>query len=147
MPHVAAYSYIALQEAIAFTQYPEIYWNTACLIDDAGAFMEEDFQLLIEKGYIKASDKFKEIQASDDLDEVEIETTPIDRDKIAESIAVFQETVEILPPDINESGFGFTLNEEANSIQSGLKIVSRLGNRLIYNIVRSRPYYSFEEFL
>lgn len=109
--------------------------------------MEEDFQVLIERGYITPSEKFKEIQESDDLDEVKIETTPIDRDKIAESIAVFQETVEIKPPDINHSGFGFTLDEEDNSIQSGLKIVSRLGNRLIYNIIRARPYYSFEEFL
>ena len=147
IPHVAAYSYIALQEAIAFTHYPEIYWNTACLIDDAGAFMEEDFQLLIDRGYMEASDKFLEIQEAEDLEEVDIETTPIDRDKIAESIAIFQETVEVRAPDINKSGFGFTLNEEENVIQSGFKIVSRLGNRIIYNIMRARPYYSFEEFI
>lgn len=138
---------MALQEAIVFTHYPEIFWNTACLIDDAGAFMEEDFEELIDLGYMSASDKFFEIREADDLDDVDIETTPIDRDKIAQSIAIFQEEVEILPPDINESGFGFTLNEETNSIQTGLKVVSRLGNRFIYNIMRARPYYSFEEFV
>lgn len=147
LPHVAAYSYIALQEACIFSQFPEIYWNTACLIDDAGAFTEEDFPELVELGYLQASDKYYEIQEAEYLSDVKIETTAIDRDKIATSIAMFQDTMTILPPDINTSGFGFTLNEEEESVQSGLKLVSRLGNKFIYEIIRNRPYYSFEDFV
>jgi DNA polymerase-3 subunit alpha len=40
--HCIAYTFIALQELVLYTQYPSIYWNTACLTVNAGSADTED---------------------------------------------------------------------------------------------------------
>lgn len=147
LPHVAAYSIIAMQQANLYTYYPSIYWNTACLTIDAGANQEEDLQDLIKKGYLKPSIHTQDLDEDDEEGTKEIETSAIDRGKIAAAIGAFQRTTKIEPPDINTSGFGFTPDKNRNVITCGLKIVSKIGDQLIYQIVYGRPYLSFEEFV
>lgn len=147
LPHVAAYSYIALQQAVMYTDYPPIYWNTSCLIVDAGSFADQDFQSLIDRGILIPGDTYLEILDAEDLDEVSIETTAINRDKVATSIAEIQQFATVTAPDINKSGFGFTANVEENTIKTGLKLVAKLGDRFIYEIIENRPYVSLTDFL
>lgn len=146
LPHVAAYSVIALQQANLYTYYPKIYWNTACLSIDAGANQEEDLQDLMELGYIKPSIKTLETE-EDEYGIKQVSTTQIDRGKIAYAIATFQKTTEVKPPDINTSGFGFMPDIKNNTITCGLKIVGKIGDQLIYNIIFNRPYVSFDDFI
>jgi len=58
-------------------------------------------------------------------------------DKIVANISECKEMgIEILPPDINESGSGFTpIN---NSIRFGLSAIRNLGNNIVNNIIESR---------
>ena len=147
LPHVAAYSVIAMQQANLYTYFPSIYWNTACLSIDAGANQEEDLQDLIQKGYIKPSSGSLEDYEEDEEGEKEVESTQIDRGKIAYAIGHFQKSMNIEPPDINVSGFGFTPDKINNQITCGLKIVSKIGDQLIYNIIFNRPYVSIDDFL
>ena len=148
LPHVAAYSIIAMQQANLYTYFPSIYWNTACLTIDAGANQEEDLQDLIKLGYIKLSDgtSWKDFE-EDEEGTKEMATTSIDRGRIAATIGTFQKTIEVVPPDVNASGFGFMPDRERNVITCGLKIVSKIGDQLIYNIIFNRPYVSFDDFL
>lgn len=146
LPHIAAYSIIAMQQANLYTHYPSIYWNTACLTVDAGANQEEDLQDLIRLGYIKST-RTEEEEETDEDGERKLETTAIDRGKIAAAIGAFQKTIKIEPPEINTSGFGFMPNAKTNAIVCGLKIVGKIGDQLIYDIIQSRPYHSFEEFI
>lgn len=147
LPHVAAYSLIAMQQANLYTYFPSIYWNTACLSIDAGANQEEDLQDLMKKGYIKPSVGTLEDLEEDEEGNKEIESTQIDRGKIAYAIGTFQKTMNIEQPDINTSGFGFMPDKQKNRITCGLKIVSKIGDQLIYNIIFNRPYYSIHDFL
>lgn len=147
LPHVAAYSYIALQQAYIYTDFPSIYWDTACLIVDAGSFATEDFTSLVERGILKGTENYYTLQDEGDLSELDITTTLVDRDKVATSIAEMQGFVRIEAPDINRSGFGFTADVYENSIKSGLKLVARIGDKIIYDIIQNRPYASLEDFL
>lgn len=55
----------------------------------------------------------------------------------------------ILPPDINESGEYFTINEEGN-IRFGLSAIKGLGKSAVNNIISSRknkPFKSFTDFV
>lgn len=63
------------------------------------------------------------------------------------AIGHFQKTTQVEPPSINSSGFGFMPDKENNVIVSGLKIVSKIGDQLIYNIIFNRPYVSIDDFL
>jgi DNA polymerase III subunit alpha len=147
LPHVAAYSIIAIQQANLYTYFPSIYWNTACLTIDAGANQEEDLQDLIQKGYIKPSVGTLEDFEVDEEGNREMETTTIDRGKIAYAISTFQKTTDIEPPNINSSGFGFMPDKDKNTIVCGLKIVSKMGDQLIYNTIFNRPYVSFDDYI
>jgi DNA polymerase III alpha subunit len=52
--------------------------------------------------------------------------------------------IEILPPDVNESQDLFTI--DSNSIRFGIKNISGCGEGAIDEIIRNRPYRSFDEF-
>lgn len=55
----------------------------------------------------------------------------------------------VLPPDINESGEYFTINEEGN-IRFGLSAIKGLGKSAVNNIISSRknkPFKSFTDFI
>jgi DNA polymerase III subunit alpha len=118
--HSMLYSLISLQELVLFTQYPEIYWNTACLTVNSGSLDEEDS---IEK---KQSTNYG---------------------KIAIAIGKVQEyggKVEL--PDINKSSFGFVPVEEDSSIIFGLKGIVGINDEIVHDIMSNRPYTSLEDF-
>jgi DNA polymerase-3 subunit alpha len=50
--------------------------------------------------------------------------------------------IEILPPDVNNSGTGFTV--EDNSIRFGLAAIKGLGEAVINNIMDARPFTSLQ---
>lgn len=55
--------------------------------------------------------------------------------------------IQVLPPDINKSTLIFSPNIETNSIIYGLKGITRIGDNLIKEIIKNRPYSSIEDFL
>lgn len=172
--HVAGYSYIAMQEASLYTYYPHIYWNAAVLSAEAGSDTEEDFKDLIAKGWMKKSiDKRREEEQlrQEFMEEFEDEFEPDEieeafqeylkdyqateekkaqnarRGVIASAVSNLQREMNIAAPDINTSGYGFKPDLKHESIVCGLKIVSKLGNKLIQDIIDNRPYTSLWDFV
>ena len=59
---------------------------------------------------------------------------------------VQREGAIITNPDINTAEFGFVPNEEQNSIMFSLKGINAINTDLAQEIIRNRPYASFEDF-
>lgn len=108
-------------------KYPIIYWNTGCLISDAG-FTKED------------EDEYNR-------DDVETKKATTKYGKMAAAIGRFQTAgIQIAPPNINTSSYTFTPNVEKNEISFGLRGITRIGDDLIENIIANRPYTSIADF-
>ena len=58
-----------------------------------------------------------------------------------------KEGVVILPPDINDSDFGFSPDVQHNRIVFGLKAIKNVNDDLAKTIISNRPYASLEDFL
>lgn len=70
-----------------------------------------------------------------------------DPDKIGKHVAEARRNgIEILPPDINESGKTFTLTSDT-TIRYGLGAIAHVGAKAIKEILKNRPYSSLEEFV
>ena len=134
--HTTAYSYIALQEMNLSYFYPSIYWKTACLSVDAGAVNPEDFYNLVNTGSIQLADE-------DDVRE----QTKVKYGQIAYSIIKFRQYGNVELPNISSSRFGFTPNEERNSIMYGLRGIARIGEQIIRDIIINQPYNSVQDFV
>lgn len=106
-----------MQELNLAYHYPIIYWNTACLIVNAGA--DDD------------SEENKSTQYG----------------KIAAAIANMQKRgINISLPLINSAKFGFVPDEANNRIIYALKAMNNIGDDLAHAIVENQPYASFEDF-
>lgn len=131
-PHGLAYSFVGIQTLYLATNFPEVFWNCACLIVNAGG---------------------AELMDADDVDDDEEETEnkknkSVNYGKISTAIGETQKKgISVLPPDINRSALIFTPDLERNSIVYGLKGVTRIGTQLVYDIISKRPYTSIEDFL
>lgn len=134
--HTTAYSYIALQEMNLSYFYPSIYWKTACLSVDAGAVNPEDFYNLVNTGIIQLADE-------DDVRE----QTKVKYGQIAYSIIKFRQYGNVELPNVSSSRFGFTPNEERNSIMYGLRGIARIGEQIIRDIIINQPYTSVQDFI
>jgi len=135
--HVAGYTTIALQEMNLATKYPPIYWNTANLCSDAGAFNEFDFPKLMSRGILKHMESVDKRKAS-----------KIQYGKIASAVSNMRDNgVEVKLPSINKAKYGFIPDTETNSILFGLQAVSRIGENLIDQIIKKRPFTSLEDFV
>lgn len=161
--HTLAYSLIALQEMNLAYKFPIIFWNTACLISDAGgAQASEAADKDIEE--IQSSDIIYEYDIedfdaeSDDEEEIEGEETATTAKKkktrtanfgkIAAAIGKMKSAgIKISSPDINDSTFTFSPDIENNTIRFGLSGITRVGRDLICLIIANRPYSSIEDFL
>ena len=117
IPHTVAYSLIALQEMNLNTLFPPIYWATACLTVNSGASDEEAGGTT---NYGKLSSAIGRIQA---------------------------QGIKVELPNINLARFGFTPDNENNSIIYGLKGISDVGDTVINKIIDNRPYKSFQNFM
>ena len=131
-PHALAYSFVGIQTLYLATNFPEVFWNCACLIVNAGG-----------AELIDADD------IDDDEEEVEKKKNKsVNYGKISTAIGETQKKgISVLPPDINKSSLIFTPDLERNSIVYGLKGITRIGTQLVYDIISKRPYTSIEDFL
>ena len=131
-PHALAYSFVGIQTLYLATNFPEVFWNCACLIVNAGG---------------------AELMDADDVDDDEEETEKkknksVNYGKISTAIGETQKKgISVLPPDINRSSLIFAPDLEQNSIVYGLKGITRIGTQLVYDIISNRPYTSIEDFL
>lgn len=131
-PHALAYSFVGIQTLYLATNFPEVFWNCACLIVNAGG---------------------AELIDADDVEDDEEETEKkknksVNYGKISTAIGETQKKgISVLPPDINRSSLIFAPDLEQNSIVYGLKGITRIGTQLVYDIISNRPYTSIEDFL
>ena len=117
IPHTVAYSLIGLQEMNLNLKFPSIYWATACLTVNSGG-ADEDAGGTTNYGKLSAA------------------IGRIKRQGIA---------VEL--PNINLAKFGFTPDQESNSIVYGLKGISDVGDDIANKIIACRPYNNFQDFM
>ena len=166
--HTLAYSLIALQEMNLAYKYPIIFWNCACLITDSGgADMEEEIddegnaqEIIWSETEMVSMEDFTDDDDGDESEEEE--TSPIEDKisgkkkktraanfgKIATAIGKMKSVgIEVTSPNINQSGFTFSPDVEANVIRFGLSGITRVGEDLIHSIIDNRPYNSLEDFL
>ena len=131
-PHALAYSFVGIQTLYLATNLPEVFWNCACLIVNAGGaeLMDAD-------------------DADDDEDDIETKKNKsVNYGKISTAIGeTLKKGISVLPPDINRSSLIFSPDLSQNSIIYGLKGINRIGTQLVYEIISNRPYTSIEDFL
>ena len=168
--HTLAYSLVALQEMNLAYKYPIIFWNTACLIVDAGGDEQEDieqeqWQEEINYGdedpFDEPDEEEVDIYEEEDQDEYEYEDSPdrktkikkkitrtVAYDKISTAIGKMKMSgIEVDLPDINNSSYTFTPDVEKNVIRYGLRGITRIGEDYIKEIIANRPYSSLNDFL
>ena len=137
--------------------YPIIFWNTANLIvDSAGVDESNDDEIEDEIEEVEIEDD-DENDEDEDEDEEEVSAAKetvkrvkktVDYGRAARAIGKFKlYGINILPPDINNSSYTFTPDVVQNSITYGLRGITRISTDLIKQIIRNRPYTSFEDFM
>jgi DNA polymerase-3 subunit alpha len=165
--HTLAYSLIALQEMNLAFKYPTIFWNCACLISDSGGG-EKDEEVESEElncgediwcnCFDESVEDFEEETEDEDDEEEELPTKSAATKKpkakvtaygkIATAIGKMKKMgVKIVPPDINNSTYTFSPDIKNNAIKSGLSGITRIGESLIQDILKHRPYTGVEDFL
>lgn len=135
-PHALAYSFVGIQTLYLATNFPEVFWNCACLIVNAGGS-----ELLEE------IDEDEENDITDETQE-KVKNKTVNYGKISTAIGeTKKKNISVLPPDINTSSLIFSPDLKTQSIIYGLKGITRVGTQLVYNIINNRPYTSIEDFL
>lgn len=161
LSHTLAYSIVGLQNMNLACNYPIIFWNTANLIVDSAGVDEEDnpenidqdeiaenIEEAIENAESIFEDENEENVIVENKEKVKRVKKTVDYGKIGRAIGKFRAFgINILPPDINKSGFTFTPTVENNSITYGLRGITRISNDLIKIIIKNRPYTSLEDFI
>ena len=156
--HTLAYSLIALQEMNLAYHYPIIFWNCACLINDAGGDEKEEIDEdneVVEETYSCDIEEFSSDDEDDDEDDEEVtvdkkkkKTSATNYGKIATAIGKMRMSgIIVQPPDINKSTYTFSPDMEANVIRYGISGITRVGEELVKTIIANRPYKSIEDFL
>lgn len=157
-------------------KYPIIFWNTACLISDAGGNENSEEEEIdetdincIEEVYYNEMEEFTEDDDEDDIDssyeEEDCDGYPAEvvvmqdgkkkkkvkatnYDKIATAMGKIKSSgIVISPTDINKSSFTFSPDVENNTIRYGLSGITRVGEDLVKTIMKNRPYESIDDFL
>jgi DNA polymerase-3 subunit alpha len=71
----------------------------------------------------------------------------VDKDRVPEFVKEARRLgVEVLPPDINHSGPGFTADPERYAVRYGLGSVKGVGDVAVRALVEAQPYASWEDF-
>lgn len=134
--HSTVYSVIAIQQMNLNYYYPTILWATARLMveSDAIDFVAEDLELL--------SDELEK------TDEDERTAKSVNYFKMSSAIGKIRAFgIDVQPPNINESTFTFSPRVAENKIFFGLNGITRLGSKIIYDIIENRPFVSLGDFL
>lgn len=134
-PHALAYSFVGIQTLYLATTYPDIYWNCACLITNAGG-----------ADLLNADDVDREME--DEEDTIKKKNKSVNYGKISVALGKSKKAgITVLPPDINKSDLIFKPDSERNAIIYGLKGIDRIGTSLVFEIMENRPYSSMEDFM
>ena len=154
--HTLAYSLIALQEMNLAYHYPIIFWNCACLINDAGGDEKEDEgdeeAAIVEETYSSDIEEFGAEEEDDDDDEEEVvkkkkRIVSTNYGKIATAIGKMRMSgIVVEPPDINKSSFTFYPDMDANVIRYGISGITRITEDMVKTIIANRPYKSLSDF-
>ena len=127
--HSLAYSFVGVQTLFLATNFPSIYWNTACLVVNAG-MVDIDWD---------------EKPSEDSLEKKQKVTT--DYAKLATAMGtIISGGITISIPDVNHSEYGFKPDVENNSILYGMGSISNLGVKVMQDIIAKRPFVSIEDF-
>lgn len=129
--HCSAYSLIALQELVLFTQYPRIFWYTSCLTVNSGSIDREEDEDEEEDEDKKSKNK------------------TVKYGKIIKAIMGLKDNgIAISPPYINKAEFSFSPNVDTNEVIYSLKAVSGVGEDNTTRIIKDRKengdYTSFQ---
>lgn len=152
--HALLYSFIGIQTLVVATQFPIIYWNTACLIVNSQSIEEPEEEEEIAETCIEELDDSSEEEEEEDSEE-EITSKKekkkqktVNYGKIAIAIGKMEQGgIYISPPDINSSGFTFSPDEKNNIIRYGLRGITKVGEDIVKSIIENRPYSSIDDFL
>lgn len=152
--HALLYSFIGIQTLVIATQFPIIYWNTACLIVNSQSIEEPEEEEEIAETCIEELDDSSEEEEEEDNEE-EITSKKekkkqktVNYGKIAIAIGKMEQGgIYISPPDINSSGFTFSPDEKNNIIRYGLRGITKVGEDIVKSIIENRPYSSIDDFL
>ena len=129
--HSGAYSIIGYQTAYIATKWDPIYWDTACLVVNAGSLEEEE-----------------DVEYDEDGNVGEKKDKSADYAKMAKAIGeILEHGISISLVDINASDFGFEPDKENHMIRYGLKALTNVGSEIIDKIKEGRPYTSIKDFM
>ena len=152
--HALLYSFIGIQTLVVATQFPIIYWNTACLIVNSQSIEEPEDEEEITETCIDEFDDSSEEEEEEDSEEgitskkEKKKQKTVNYGKIAIAIGKMEQGgIYISPPDINSSGFTFSPDEKNNIIRYGLRGITKVGEDIVKPIIENRPYSSIDDFL
>ena len=150
MNHSLPYSFVGIQTIFLATRFNPIYWNTACLIVNSGA-LEDNSESEIVDIYEPEGQDLSEGVTFEDLPDRKSKvrkTASTDYGKIAKAIGDIRSAgINVSLANINKSGFGFVPDIENNRILFGLKGLLNVGDDVVADIIKNRPYVSPRDFL
>ena len=130
--HALAYSFIGFQTMYIATRWNPIYWNTACLIVNSGSLEEES--------------DYEENEDTGEVVKKKERTT--DYGKIAKAIGdIISKGIKVSLVDINKSSYSFEPDPDNNEILFGMKALSNVGDPIIEQIIKNRPYKGIADFM
>ena len=152
--HAMLYSFIGIQTLVIATQWPVIYWNTACLIVNSQSIEEEETTEDFLEENPSEADCQEELEEMDDDEEEPIKkkekkkVKTVNYGKVATAIGKMKSAgIEVSPPDINQSAYTFIPDEKRNLIRYGLRGITKVGDDIVKQIIENRPYTSIPDFL
>lgn len=152
--HAMLYSFIGIQTLVIATQWPVIYWNTACLIVNSQSIEEEEATEDFLEENPSDADCQEELEEIDDDEEEPIKkkekkkVKTVNYGKVATAIGKMKSAgIEVSPPDINQSAYTFIPDEKKNLIRYGLRGITKVGDDIVKQIIENRPYTSILDFL
>ena len=152
--HAMLYSFIGIQTLVIATQWPVIYWNTACLIVNSQSIEEEETTEDFLEENPSEADCQEELEEMDDDEEELIKkkekkkVKTVNYGKVATAIGKMKSAgIEVSPPDINQSAYTFIPDEKKNLIRYGLRGITKVGDDIVKQIIENRPYASIPDFL
>lgn len=136
--HSLPYSFVGIQSIFLATKFNSIYWNTACLIVNSGGLDQEN-EIDLEDS------EFEEDEENSNQKKKKMVAT--DYGKVAKAIGDIRAAgINVSLADINQSKFGFAPDVKNNKILFGLKGMLNVGDDIIHEIIKNRPYVSIKDF-
>jgi DNA polymerase-3 subunit alpha len=148
--HSLPYSFVGMQSIFLAYNFNPIYWNTACLIVNSGSLEDNSEEEIVDIYAPEAQDLSEGVTFQDlpDRSGKIRRTAATDYGKIAKAIGDIQAAgIKVSLANINKSKFGFAPDVENNRILFGLKGMLNVGDDVVDEIIKNRPYASPKDFL